>query len=76
MSAEHPPPYAPPPPAQGFPGTAPYQAPPSSYYYHSPRPPSTPTGYGGPFYDKAYGGPPKHTGSFNFGSADKVSKIR
>ncbi|XP_061559143.1 cysteine-rich and transmembrane domain-containing protein 1-like [Phycodurus eques] len=72
MSADHPPPYAPPPPAQGFVGSAgatPYQAAPSSYYYQDPQQYATPPGYRTPFYvapsgwdaPKAYGGPPKHT---------------
>ncbi|XP_061608314.1 cysteine-rich and transmembrane domain-containing protein 1-like [Phyllopteryx taeniolatus] len=71
MSADHPPPYVPPPPAQGFVGSAgatPYQAAPSSYY-QDPQQYVTPPGYRTPFYvapsgwdaPKAYGGPPKHT---------------
>ncbi|XP_077361790.1 uncharacterized protein LOC144006679 [Festucalex cinctus] len=71
MSADHPPPYAPPPPAQGsggFVGATPYQAAPSSYY-QGPQQYVTSPGYHTPFYDapqgwdasKAYGGPPKHT---------------
>ncbi|KAM9781091.1 cysteine-rich and transmembrane domain-containing protein 1-like [Syngnathus typhle] len=71
MSADHPPPYAPAPPAQGFgslAGAAPYQAAPSSYY-QGPQEYLTPPGYPNPFYvgpqgwdaPKTYGGPPKHT---------------
>ncbi|XP_061659509.1 cysteine-rich and transmembrane domain-containing protein 1-like isoform X2 [Syngnathoides biaculeatus] len=71
MSDVHPPPYAPPPPAQGFVGlggATPYQAGPSSYY-QDPQRYVTPPGHGAPFYaapqgwdaHKAYGGPPKQT---------------
>ncbi|XP_019728099.1 cysteine-rich and transmembrane domain-containing protein 1 [Hippocampus comes] len=68
MSGDHPPPYAPPPAAQGFAVAAPYQAAPSSYY-QGPQQYGTPLGYHTAFYDppqgwdapKAYGGPPKHT---------------
>ncbi|XP_077448785.1 uncharacterized protein LOC144068268 isoform X2 [Stigmatopora argus] len=60
MSGQQLPPYGGLPPAPGFggyPGTAPYRAPPS--YYQALQPWGTP-----PDSFRAYGAPPEHTGNF------------